>query len=148
VFTTTLGPNHPNVAILPGELRRHACASSRRWREARACAKRAARILGNVEAVNDDAVALTGTNQPGTRKIQTGRPLVAHPSAGGFCRRTDSRLRKVIEYTGERISRREGKRRWDPARSYLFLLNSYWRLDGAIGGSGAELISTTRASRT
>ena len=63
VFTTTLGPDHPNVAIC---LENYAdtLRKLRRWREARACAKRAARILGKVEAVNDDAVALTGTINP------------------------------------------------------------------------------------
>jgi SET domain-containing protein len=49
--------------------------------------------------------------------------------------------RKVIEYTGERVSRRETRRRWDPKRSYLFTLNAYWSIDGAIGGSGAEYIN-------
>src|SRR5580658_6011796 len=51
--------------------------------------------------------------------------------------------RKVIEYTGERISRRETKRRSDEqARMiYLFTLDNYWTLDGAVGGSGAEFIN-------
>ncbi len=50
--------------------------------------------------------------------------------------------RKVIEYTGERISRRETKRRADRAQlRYIFALDSYWSLDGASGGSGAEIIN-------
>jgi len=49
--------------------------------------------------------------------------------------------RKVIEYTGERISRRETKRRGNGAVTYLFSLDSYWTLDGAVGGSGAEIIN-------
>ncbi len=49
--------------------------------------------------------------------------------------------RKVIEYTGERISRRETKRRGDGGITYLFTLNSYWTIDGAVGGSGAEIIN-------
>lgn len=48
---------------------------------------------------------------------------------------------KVIEYTGECVARRESVRRWDPRRSYLFQVDDYWQLDGAIGGSGAELIN-------
>jgi SET domain-containing protein len=48
---------------------------------------------------------------------------------------------KVIEYTGERISRRETRRRGLGPRTYLFTLDSYWTLDGAVGGSGAELIN-------
>ena len=48
---------------------------------------------------------------------------------------------RVIEYTGELVARRESKRRWDPARSSLFQLNTYWTIDGAVGGSGAEYIN-------
>ena len=48
---------------------------------------------------------------------------------------------KVIEYTGERITRAESERRWDPKRSYLFELTPRTHLDGAIGGSGAEYIN-------
>jgi SET domain-containing protein len=49
--------------------------------------------------------------------------------------------RKVIEYTGERISRRETTRRGDGPVTYLFTLDDYWTLDGAVGGSGAEIIN-------
>jgi SET domain-containing protein len=50
--------------------------------------------------------------------------------------------RKVIEYTGERISRGETKRRAESSRLiYLFTLDDYWTLDGAVGGSGAEYIN-------
>ncbi len=50
--------------------------------------------------------------------------------------------RKVIEYTGERISRMETKRRAQFADFvYLFTLDHYWTIDGAVGGSGAEYIN-------
>jgi SET domain-containing protein len=50
--------------------------------------------------------------------------------------------RKVIEYTGERISRRETKRRADSSDFiYLFTLDPYWTIDGSVGGSGAEYIN-------
>lgn len=57
--------------------------------------------------------------------------------------------RKVIEYTGERITRREAVKRfakiWQSRkrnkRLCLFRLNKRWVLDGAVGGSGAELIN-------
>lgn len=50
--------------------------------------------------------------------------------------------RKVMEYTGEKISRRETKRRGDERElHYLFTLNSYWTIDGSVGGSGAEYVN-------
>jgi len=49
--------------------------------------------------------------------------------------------RKVIEYTGEKIGRRETKKRGLGDITYLFTLDDYWTLDGAFGGSGAEIIN-------
>ncbi len=50
--------------------------------------------------------------------------------------------RKVIEYTGEKISRRETKRRSEATELiYLFTLDDYWTIDGSVGGSGAEYIN-------
>jgi len=49
--------------------------------------------------------------------------------------------RKVIEYTGERLNRREAKRRGQGSVTYLFSIDDYWTLDGAVGGSGAEIIN-------
>jgi SET domain-containing protein len=49
--------------------------------------------------------------------------------------------RKVIEYTGERISRRETKKRSERELNYLFTLDRYWTIDGSVGGSGAEFIN-------
>jgi SET domain-containing protein len=47
--------------------------------------------------------------------------------------------RKVIEYIGEKIGRREAKRRGETP--YLFVLDRYWTIDGGVGGSGAELVN-------
>jgi SET domain-containing protein len=49
--------------------------------------------------------------------------------------------RKVIEYTGERLNRYQAKRRDRGAYTYLFAVDNYWTLDGAVGGSGAEIIN-------
>jgi SET domain-containing protein len=49
--------------------------------------------------------------------------------------------RKIIEYTGEKISRRETKRRANGPLNYLFTLNSYWCIDGNVNGSGAQYIN-------
>jgi uncharacterized protein len=47
--------------------------------------------------------------------------------------------RKVIEYTGEKLNRREKKQRENS--KYLFELDSYWTIDGGAGGSGAEFVN-------
>ena len=49
--------------------------------------------------------------------------------------------RKVIEYTGERISRRETRKRLARPLNYIFTLDAYWSIDGSVGGSGAEFIN-------
>ena len=49
--------------------------------------------------------------------------------------------RKVIEYTGERLNRKQAKARDRGTYTYLFALDAYWTLDGAVGGSGAEIIN-------
>jgi SET domain-containing protein len=51
------------------------------------------------------------------------------------------RRRKIIEYTGEKIGRRETKRRAQGPLNYIFTLNSYWNIDGNVGGSGAQYIN-------
>jgi SET domain-containing protein len=49
--------------------------------------------------------------------------------------------RKVIEYTGKRLNRRQAKYRGDGNYTYLFEVDNYWTLDGSVGGSGAEIIN-------
>ena len=50
--------------------------------------------------------------------------------------------RKVVEYTGEKISRKETKLRAQSTDLiYLFTLDSYWTIDGSVGGSGAQYIN-------
>jgi uncharacterized protein len=68
------------------------------------------------------------------------RPSKIH-RYGVYARERIPANRKVIEYTGERLNRREAKRRSNDKLTYLFELDSYWTLDGAVGGSGAEIIN-------
>jgi SET domain-containing protein len=49
--------------------------------------------------------------------------------------------RKVIEYTGERLNRFQAKQKESGEYTYLFAVDAYWTLDGAVGGSGAEIIN-------
>ena len=46
---------------------------------------------------------------------------------------------KIIEYTGERVTRREAVRRC--RKGLMYMLDSYWSIDGSASGSGAELIN-------
>lgn len=140
IFRGALGANHPNVGVCLENYSSVLRTLGQR-KEATLAAQRAAHILSKVDAVNDDAVGITGTINPDHAPFH----LLVRPSAihrlGVFADEPIPPRRKVIEYTGERISRYEGRRRWDPKRSYLFYLNAYWQIDGAIGGSGAEYIN-------
>jgi uncharacterized protein len=49
--------------------------------------------------------------------------------------------RKIIEYTGERISRTEIKKRAGKKLNYIFTIDSYWAKDGMVGGSGAQYVN-------
>ena len=67
---------------------------------------------------------------------------------GVFTEETIPPGKRVIQYTGERISHREAMRRTvrmflagKAGRVYLVRLNRRWSLDGSVGGSGAEFIN-------
>jgi len=67
---------------------------------------------------------------------------------GVFAGENIPRNRKVVEYTGEHISHLAATRRFmkilrtgKPRRFYFFVLSRRWVIDGAVGGSGAELIN-------
>lgn len=49
--------------------------------------------------------------------------------------------RRIIEYTGEKIDEDEAIRRSGRGLLRVFSLDDKWLLDGAVGGSGAELIN-------
>lgn len=70
-------------------------------------------------------------------RLQAGRSRIHR--WGVYADQTIPANRKVIEYTGERMSRRETKRRKEG--KYLFTLDSYWTIDGSLSGSGAEFIN-------
>jgi hypothetical protein len=88
------------------------------------------------------------------RKIRSCQPLWSNPprsirdtpviawksapraSTSAECIRWN-RFRRGIK----RINRKETKRRGTGSITYLFTLDDYWTLDGALGGSGAEIIN-------
>jgi SET domain-containing protein len=68
-------------------------------------------------------------------------PSVIH-RWGVFAMENIPKGRKVMEYTGERVSRKEGKKRAESNQIHcLFTVDPYWYLDGAVGGSGAEFVN-------
>jgi tetratricopeptide (TPR) repeat protein len=138
-FRRELGAAHPATAACLENL---AAILNRRRRRAEAerYARQAARVV-KAAAVNDEGVAVTGTVNPLRARYRLHvRPSTLHRFGVFALQRIPAGV-QVIEYTGERIARVEATRRWDPARSYLFEVDSYWRIDGAIGGSGAEYIN-------
>jgi SET domain-containing protein len=67
---------------------------------------------------------------------------------GVFAQEAIPRGKRVIQYTGERVSQREARRRAarisfarKAGRIYLIYVNRRSTLDGAVGGSGAEFIN-------
>jgi len=49
--------------------------------------------------------------------------------------------RKVIEYTGKRLNRKQVKAIDSEGCTYLYAVDDYWTVDGSEGGSGAEIIN-------
>lgn len=72
--------------------------------------------------------------------LLTVRPSPIH-GWGVFADQWIPAYKPVIEYTGERIDAEETVRRSDPAFTCLFRVSSRLTIDGAVGGSGAELIN-------
>ncbi|HXX44975.1 MAG TPA: SET domain-containing protein-lysine N-methyltransferase [Candidatus Acidoferrales bacterium] len=79
-------------------------------------------------------------------RLRVGRSPIQ--GLGVFAAETIAGGRKVIEYTGERISNREATVRFrrmmrsrKPKKFCFFHLRRGWMIDGAVGGSGAELIN-------
>ncbi len=74
-------------------------------------------------------------------KLKLGRSRIHR--LGVFAAERIPPRRKVMEYTGEMVNRRETKRRVEADKDhiYLFAVNHYWARDGAVGGSGAEFVN-------
>jgi hypothetical protein len=60
---------------------------------------------------------------------------------GLFAAEPIPRRRRVIDYTGEKIGRKEARRRSLRSRLFFFRVSKHRSIDGAIGGSGAEFIN-------
>ena len=60
---------------------------------------------------------------------------------GCFSTANFKRGRKIAEYTGERISTKEAKRRAGRRRLRICAINDRWSLDGSRGGNGTHYIN-------
>ena len=133
IFENALGASHPKVAT---SLLNYGDLLDAQAGEIR---KRAHRIEADLETTAAPA------NKPEIDPRYTRFRLIVRPSRihrwGVFAGETIPAGVKVIEYTGERIARLEGKRRSARELHYLFDVDKYWKLDGARGGSGAEYIN-------
>jgi uncharacterized protein len=80
-------------------------------------------------------------------RLRVGRSSIHR--MGVFAAEDIASRRKVIEYTGERITQREARKRfvrfWRSRKRgkgiYLFYLDKRWVIDGAVDGSGAGYIN-------
>jgi len=60
---------------------------------------------------------------------------------GIFAAEAIPRRRRVIDYTGQKIGRKEARRRAFRSRLFFFRVSERRVIDGAIGGSGAEFVN-------
>ncbi len=77
-------------------------------------------------------------------KLAYGLTIADSPINGRGCFATDffPRGRKIAEYTGQRISRREVIRRVRTRRRLrICAINYFWSLDGSRGGNGTHYIN-------
>lgn len=135
IFERSFGPADENVAAVLENL-------AHVWQAlAEQAQQRAARIESNLRIVSDTA-------NLEELKIDASRchfRLAVRPSRihcfGVFAEESIPGESDIIEYTGERLSRREAVRRWTVESTYLCALDAYWSIDGSHGGSGAQYIN-------
>jgi tetratricopeptide (TPR) repeat protein len=140
VFERALGPEHPSVGVC---LENYAQLLRRLGRrsEATELEARAERIRARLDRLDDQALAVTATINPESACFRLAvRPSPVH-RWGVFVEEPIPARRKVIEYTGARISRRAARHCSDRSLDYLFFIDRHWAIDGAVGGSGAEYIN-------
>jgi tetratricopeptide (TPR) repeat protein len=135
VLERTVGPADESVGTLLYNMAQLLRA------QAEALEARSARIASDAAEANDPAVrARHAVRGDLARYALDVRPSRIH-RFGLFAAEDIPARAAIVEYTGERIGRREAVRRWSASRTYLLRLDSYWRLDGSVGGSGAELVN-------
>ena len=135
ILERTLGPASEEVGILLYNLAQLTRA------QAAAMEQRSRRIEAMAAEVRDPAVLARAVIRPEHARFALDvRPSRIH-RFGVFAREAIPAGARIIDYTGERIGRREARRRWNNDRMYLLRLDDRWRLDGSVNGSGAELVN-------
>ena len=84
------------------------------------------------------------TADPKEQSLAPGIEVKSSPIDGKGCYATRyfRKGRRIAEYVGERISRREIKRRLQGAtRIHICAIDSYWAIDGSVGGNGTQYIN-------
>jgi uncharacterized protein len=76
-------------------------------------------------------------------KLAPGLEIKRSPIEGQGCfsNLSFSRGRKIAEYTGEKISNGEARRRANRRRLRICAINNRWSLDGSKGGNGTHYIN-------
>lgn len=86
----------------------------------------------------------TKTSPVPVQSLAPGIEVKASPIDGYGCyaARRFRRGERIAEYVGERISRREIKRRlWGAQRIHICAIDTYWAIDGSVGGNGTQYIN-------
>jgi tetratricopeptide (TPR) repeat protein len=133
ILQEAFGPTHPSTTT---------CV----YNYAQLLKVQAAELEQSAACLDRDREEMGASEPPAIRTEFTCFRLAARPSKihrwGVYAEESIPRGRKVIEYTGERISNREIVRRTSTgALLYVFRLDKCWGIDGASGGSGAEYIN-------
>lgn len=79
-----------------------------------------------------------------TQLLAPGLIVKASPIDGQGCYASQPfrKGHKIAEYAGERISRREIKRRLQGAtRIHICAIDLYWAIDGSVGGNGTQYLN-------
>ena len=134
IFEKNLGAAHPKVAQALMNYA-HLLRAEAEWLE-----KRARRIESDLKRTSADAGKQPRIDARIARFRLAVRPSRIH-RWGVYAEETIPADQEVIEYTGARLSRGDAKRRSRRKLQYLFVVDKYWKIDGAAGGSGAQYIN-------
>ena len=135
IFQKAHGASHANTAATMFNLARLLKAQGREMQQRARQAEKDARQMGDPKQLAKAVVR----EDLARYRLRIGPSRVNR--FGVFALEPIPAARKIIPYTGELIGRRASVRRGAGGRTYLVRINDYWRLDGSVGGSGAELIN-------